>query len=103
MQLSSKIHVKISLKLKTPFFLSPQSFAPFLHPIYRTLILDFIPNLDPSPRYLKNKLEIFTCTLDPLESKMSFGAPYNYLNMDRHTDTNNTIYASLMWSYNPHI
>ena len=32
---------------------------------------------------------------------MCFGAPCEYMHMDRHTDANDSIYAFLVWSYNP--
>ena len=61
-----------------------------------TNIPDFGQNLYLPPRYLKNKLQIFTFTsLFLLRAKTDFKALSKYLLTDRCMDTNNITYTLL--------
>ena len=73
---------------------------PFNTPDTQHSYMIFISNLDPCPRYLKNKLKIFKCILHPPGSQIYFKAPHQYTYINRNTDANKTIYTFLTWFYN---
>ena len=75
MQLFSKIHRKVILKLKVPNFIHPQTFVPILHPLYMMLILVLYTQSRLCFQIYKIILKIFHLFYILLKPKMCFGAP----------------------------